>query len=83
MPVVGVGHRERAGQGVPFAKPEILTAVWGAWFGEDHLVEVHISRLRAKIARAGGPQVVATIPGLGYRLADVQPTSSELVCAQA
>lgn len=49
-------------------RAQILAAVWGEWFGPDHLVEVHLSRMRSKIVRAGGPRIGHAVPGVGYRL---------------
>ncbi len=47
---------------------EVLSRVWGPWPGDDHVVEVHLSRLRRKILNAGGPRVADAVPGVGYRL---------------
>lgn len=57
-----------ASQGAIVPKTELLASVWGAWYGRDHLVEVHLSRLRIKIIKAGGPPVPIAVAGLGYRL---------------
>jgi DNA-binding response OmpR family regulator len=44
--------------------------VWGGgWFGDDHAVDVHMSNLRRKLAQSGAPKVIATVRGVGYRLA--------------
>ncbi len=44
--------------------------VWGGgWFGDDHAVDVHVSNLRKKLAAAGAPSVIATVRGVGYKLA--------------
>lgn len=44
--------------------------VWGGgWFGDDHAVDVHMSNLRKKLAQSGAPKVIATVRGVGYRLA--------------
>ncbi len=47
---------------------ELLNRVWGPWSGDDHVVEVHLSRLRRKIVAAGGPRIAESVPGVGYRL---------------
>lgn len=47
---------------------ELLNRVWGPWPGDDHVVEVHLSRLRRKILAAGGPRIGEPVPGVGYRL---------------
>jgi DNA-binding response OmpR family regulator len=42
--------------------------VWGPnWFGDDHVVDVHIANLRKKIDR-GGSSHVRTVRGVGYRM---------------
>ncbi|WP_245906053.1 response regulator transcription factor [Mycolicibacterium palauense] len=44
--------------------------VWGSdWFGDDHVVDVHIGNLRKKIDKAGGSSRIATVRGVGFRLA--------------
>ncbi len=43
----------------------LLERVWGEWFGDTHVVEVHMSRLRNKITAAGGPKVGAVVRGVG------------------
>jgi two-component system KDP operon response regulator KdpE len=50
----------------------LLDRVWGAEYGAttDYL-KVFISRLRAKLERAGGPQYIETERGLGYRFIGV------------
>lgn len=50
------------------SRQQLLTQVWGPWHGDDHLVEVHLSRLRNKIMRLGGPRIGEPVPGVGYRL---------------
>ncbi|MDA0256312.1 MAG: response regulator transcription factor [Chloroflexi bacterium] len=47
----------------------ISVAVWGyETFGSRNFVEAHISRLRAKLGRAGARDVVATMRGVGYAI---------------
>lgn len=49
-------------------RPDDLSlAIWGyGTFGSRNFVEAHISRLRAKLAKAGADQIVTTIRGVGY-----------------
>ncbi|MEY4322958.1 MAG: hypothetical protein RL410_739 [Actinomycetota bacterium] len=49
-------------------REELLNRVWGSWYGDDHILEVHISRLRRKIERIGGPRILHPVRGVGYRL---------------
>lgn len=57
---------ERPNRVIP--REELVERVWGAWYGDDHVVEVHLSRLRSKVKKAGGPQVGVAVRGVGYKL---------------
>lgn len=46
----------------------LLEGVWGSWYGDDHVVEVHMSRLRSKVKAAGGPRIGVAVRGVGYKL---------------
>jgi two-component system, OmpR family, response regulator len=47
----------------------LLEAVWGFHFDpKTNIVETHVSRLRAKIAREGAPELIHTVRGAGYVL---------------
>ena len=52
----------------------LLDRVWGRdYFGDERIVDVHVSRLRTKIERdPTEPSIVVTIRGQGYRL-DLPP----------
>ncbi len=56
------------------SRAQLLERVWGYdFFGDDRLVDFHISGLRAKIERdASNPELIVTVRGLGYKL--VPPT---------
>lgn len=56
------------------SRQRILGLVWGgAWFGDDHLVSVHVSNLRQKIAERRRPRrLISTIHGYGYRFDGVE-----------
>lgn len=57
------------------SRATLLSSVWGPWHGDDHLVEVHLSRLRSKIHKVGGPRVGDPVPGVGYRLGRLPRTA--------
>jgi DNA-binding response OmpR family regulator len=51
------------------SRETLLERVWGPnWFGDAHVVDVHISNLRRKISAARGR--VQTVRGVGFRLVD-------------
>jgi DNA-binding response OmpR family regulator len=55
---------------VAFSRAQLLERVWGPnWFGDDHLVDVHVSNLRRKLADdPRSPAFVCTVRGVGYRM---------------
>jgi DNA-binding response OmpR family regulator len=55
---------------VAFTRAQLLERVWGPnWFGDDHLVDVHVSNLRRKLADdPRSPDFVCTVRGVGYRM---------------
>nr|WP_296074134.1 winged helix-turn-helix domain-containing protein [uncultured Actinoplanes sp.] len=50
-----------------FSRSQLLSQVWGHTHTTGRTVDVHVSRLRTKLDE---PEVVTTVYGLGYRLAD-------------
>jgi DNA-binding response OmpR family regulator len=57
-------------------RQEILDRVWDShWDSDDHALDTHVSRLRTKIARSGGPRVAHAVRGVGYRLFENGNTS--------
>ncbi len=53
-----------------FSRALLRERVWGPdWFGDDHVVDVHIANLRKKIDLDGEASFVRTVRGVGYRLA--------------
>ncbi|MET0419514.1 MAG: winged helix-turn-helix domain-containing protein [Actinoplanes sp.] len=50
-----------------FTRLQLLSNVWGYEHAVARTVDVHVRRLRAKLA---GTEVVTTVYGVGYRLAD-------------
>ena len=55
-----------------FNRGQLLAQVWGHVHTTNRTVDVHVSRLRAKL---DDPEVITTVYGLGYRLADDAPVS--------
>ena len=53
-----------------FTRRQLLDQVWGdGWFGDDHVVDVHIAHLRAKLGGdATEPGYIRTVRGVGYGL---------------
>ena len=51
-------------------RAELIERVWRDWPDCDHVLDVHLSRLRAKLRRAGGPRVAVPLAGVGYRLGE-------------
>lgn len=50
------------------SRRQLLELVWGeSWFGDDHVIDVHISNLRRKL---GDPRYVVTVRGYGYRIGE-------------
>ena len=57
---------------VAFSRGQLLERVWGpGWFGDDHVVDVHIANLRRKLGDdPAAPRYVRTVRGVGYRMGD-------------
>jgi DNA-binding response OmpR family regulator len=52
-----------------FSRMLLRERVWGPdWYGDDHVVDVHIANLRKKIDRAGQASHIRTVRGVGYRM---------------
>ncbi|MBD3920656.1 winged helix-turn-helix domain-containing protein [Paenibacillus sp. PR3] len=65
---------------------EVITEkIWGCGlFGSSNTVDVHVKTLRKKLSdNALFPKYVATVRGVGYRLADERPTASFSVTQSA
>lgn len=62
---------------------EISRWLWDdSWEVDHHRLEAHVCRLRKKISRAGGPAIIGTVRGVGYRLiasSDMTKTSHPAV----
>jgi two-component system response regulator AdeR len=56
--------------GRTFTREELVARAFGPDYdGLDRTVDTHVTNLRRKLERAGCPPVVATVHGVGYRLA--------------
>jgi len=57
---------------VVFSRERLLERVWGGeWFGDDHVVDVHIANLRTKLSDdPRNPRYVRTVRGVGYRMGE-------------
>ena len=47
---------------------QLIDAVWGpGWYGDEHVVDVHVGHLRTKLGdEAGEPRFIRTVRGVGY-----------------
>lgn len=54
------------------SRTQLMEAVWGPnWFGDTHVVDVHLSNLRRKLhARCADRQFWLTVRGVGFRVSD-------------
>ncbi len=54
---------------VVFNRQQLLDRVWGpGWYGDDHVVDVHIANLRKKLDMVGAKSWVRTVRGVGYSM---------------
>ena len=51
-----------------FSRRQLLELVWGGdWYGELHVVDVHVGHIRKKLSDAGMPDTtIRTVHGVGY-----------------
>lgn len=52
------------------ARRQLLEQIWGEdWYGDDHVIEVHVANLRRKLDDdPHSPRFVRTVRGVGYRM---------------
>jgi DNA-binding response OmpR family regulator len=52
------------------SRGQLLERVWGdSWFGDDHVIDVHMSNLRRKLGDdPRAPRFLLTVRGYGYRI---------------
>ena len=53
-----------------FTRRQLVDRIWGQdWFGDEHIVDVHVMRLRRKLGDdAAHPRYVLAARGVGYRM---------------
>lgn len=51
-----------------FSRRQLIDEVWGpGWYGDEHVVDVHIGHLRTKLGDpAAEPRFIRTVRGVGY-----------------
>ena len=55
--------------GLVLTRRQILERVWGtSWPGDEHVVEVHVAKLRAKLGGDRPGRFIETVRGVGYRI---------------
>jgi len=56
---------------IAFSRRQLIDEVWGAgWFGDEHVVDVHIGHVRTKLSdTADRPRFIRTVRGVGYGMA--------------
>jgi DNA-binding response OmpR family regulator len=58
-----------------FRRAQILDRVWGgSWYGDDHVIDVHMGNLRRKLGESASAQGhIRTVRGVGYRFEPSPP----------
>jgi DNA-binding response OmpR family regulator len=53
-----------------FSRHQLLERVWhGEWYGEDHVIDVHIGNIRRKLGDdPARPRYIRTVRGIGFRM---------------
>jgi DNA-binding response OmpR family regulator len=56
---------------VAFRRSRLLERVWQDWYGDEHVVDVHVANLRRKLGDdAARPRYIRTVRGVGYRMGE-------------
>jgi DNA-binding response OmpR family regulator len=52
-----------------YTRAQLLDEVWGGeWFGDDHVIDVHVGNLRRKLGEtASKPRFIHTVRGVGFK----------------
>ena len=54
-----------------FTREQLYQQVWdGTYMGDDNTVNVHISNLRSKLAKASPTEYIKTVWGIGFKMCD-------------
>jgi DNA-binding response OmpR family regulator len=58
--------------GQVLSRRQLVQLIWDTeWVGEEHVVDVHVARLRKKLRdRADAPRFIHTVRGIGYRMGE-------------
>lgn len=58
-----------AKSGRVFTRAQLLDQVWGGdWYGDDHVIDVHVGNLRKKLGEtASQPRFIHTVRGVGFK----------------
>lgn len=63
-----------------FTREQLYEQAWGGeYFGDDNTVNVHISNLRSKLAKASPTEYIKTVWGIGFKMADPPQGAEEQV----
>lgn len=62
-----------------FTREQLIEKVWGYdYYGDDHVVDVHVASLRKKLGEdPARPRWIRTIRGAGYRFEPAEPAAPE------
>lgn len=62
-----------------FTRQNLFETVWNdSYMGDENTINVHISNLRAKIAKLDpGEEYIKTVWGIGFKLADAKPAEGK------
>jgi two-component system alkaline phosphatase synthesis response regulator PhoP len=65
-------------RGIVLTREQLLDLVWGYdFYGESRTVDVHVTRLRSKIAGAGA--AIETVRNVGYKLVEAPVALGEVI----
>jgi DNA-binding response OmpR family regulator len=58
--------------GMVFTRSQLIADVWGDFYGDEHVVDVHMSNMRKKVEPdPANPRYIETVRGVGYRFRKV------------